>query len=448
MLLPVREVLPATAALVAAVAMALLVFRSPLRLGILALILFGAAGLFEYAVSARNYGVSLIFLFLIASLYPARRDRGIWIGALVALLCNTNVPAVFLGGSVMLFWLVELLGEDGLRWTPRWRRFALNAAVAAIGALVAFVTVYPPVNDAATGEKAPHGAAQFVQFLFDPAHTFPSLMPELLAGDALFAALLPLLILGSIIGLARRPAPFLAALAAFLVLDLFFICIYPGQYRHEALLLFFLAAMYWLAAKDRGGRWPESWRFAQRLGALPRAGEACFILLLALQLPHSAELALTDSIGIPQGRARDLARLLARDRLDNAIVIAQPDYLLDTLPYYVSNPLFFTRQREFGRIASFSKSARVDQDMDQLLGQALALQARYRRPVVILIQRDIGPGSPPTHTDLGYPGTFGTTPAQVRRFRAAAHRIGVLQPAVSDETYVVYLLNPQAKPSA
>ena len=447
-LAPVREVLPAVAALVAAAAMALLVFRSPFRIGVIALLLFGAAGLFEYPVSARNYGISLVFMFLVADLYPRWRDRGATIGLLLALLCNTNVPAVFLAAGIMLFWFVELLGEESPAWTPRWRSFLLNAGVAALGAVIAFVTVYPPVNDAAVTEDKPEGLLDLVTLLLDPAYSLNTLVPDFLGTSGAVAALLSLLVIGSVIGLLRAPGAFLSSLAVILAFELFFLLVYPGQYRHHALLLFYFVTMYWMVARGRGGSWPAGWRVAERFGRISRLGALAFVLLIGLQIPNAVQLAAADTMGIPASQSRALAELLARERLQEAILVAQPDVLLEPLPYYADNPLFFSREAKFGRIAGFSKAAMVELDLGRILDQSRTLQARDRRPVVILLQREIHPDSPPRRTKLAYLGAFSTTPEQVRLFLAATRRLAVLRPAIKDETYFVYLLEPAAKPPA
>jgi hypothetical protein len=446
-LVPVREVLPAVAVVAAAAAMAILAFRSPFRLSTLFLLMFGAAGLFEYAVNARNYGISLVFLFLVAHLYPRMRDRGIGIGLLLALLCNTNVPAVFLAASIMLFWLAELVSEDGLRWTPRLAHYAINGGIAAAGALLAFFTVYPPANDAAVNQVPPN-AADLLPLLLDPAYAFPTLAPPLVGAGAWVAPLLSLLILGSVIGLVRAPGALLSSLAAILAFELFYLFVYSGQYRHQALLLYYLATMYWLVANGRGGAWPARWRMTERLGRIARFGWLGFLALLALQLPASIQLAIADSQGYKFGRARDLADLLVREHLQRAILIAQPDVLLEPLPYYAENPLYFTREGRFGRVAAFSKKARVDLDLGQVLDRAAALQARSGRPVVLIMQQAPDPAAPLNRIDLGYLGTFSATSEQARRFLASTRRLAVLGPAISDESYSVYLLNSGAKPSA
>jgi hypothetical protein len=58
-----RLVLPITSLVIAAAAMALLIFRSPLPLWLTALFVFGRLGIYEYSVVARNYGISMLLMF-------------------------------------------------------------------------------------------------------------------------------------------------------------------------------------------------------------------------------------------------------------------------------------------------------------------------------------------------------------------------------------------------
>jgi hypothetical protein len=448
-IVPVPQVLPAMAFIVAAAAMALLVFRSPFRPAIVALILFGAFGMYEYAVVARNYGLSMLVLFALASLYPRWRDRGIAIGLVLALLCNTNVPAALLAAAFLLFWLVELVGEEGLRWSRRYGMFALNAAVAAAGALLCFLTVYPTVHDAAVIQL--HGSitpAMVWSAVSTPAYSFWAFMPPFVRATPVAAGFLGLLAFGSLLGLLRSPAAFLSALVVFFGFELFFQLIYPGYYRHEALLLVYFVTLYWLVAEGRGGAWPESWRVEARLGRITGIGTALFLALLALQVVTGAGLVAADLGGIPYSRSRDLADLLKREHLTDAILIADPDVLLEPLSYYTPNPIYLMRRQRFNRVVRFTGQVRRELSVDDYLRGARILQARTGRPVVILFQRHIDEATRPFHILEVYIWSFSGTPEQVRRFQTATRRIARFAPAITDESYDVYLLNPPAAPAA
>ncbi|HEY1607347.1 MAG TPA: hypothetical protein VGF77_17295 [Allosphingosinicella sp.] len=442
-LVPVKQVLPAAGFAVAAAAMAILVRRAPFRLWLIALILFGAFGLYEYAVVARNYGIAMLVLFALAALYRRWRDRGIAIGLILALLCNTNVPAALLAACFLLFWLVELVDEEGLRWHRKYGLFLVNSAVAAAGALLAFLTVYPPIHDAAV-TRFPGGItpAIVLKSLTTPAYSFWDLMPPFVHGGPAAAAFLSILLLGAVVALVRTPGGFLAGLAAFLGFEAFFQLVYPGYYRHEALLLVFLLVLHWLAAEGRGGRWPEGWRIGPIFGRAADAGLVMFVILLALQLFTSFGLVAADLSGIPYSRARDLAALLERNRLTNAVLIADPDTDLEAVPYYAENPLYQMRAQAFSHVVRFTLHGRLDLSLDDYLADGQRLQATSGRPVVVILHARLPDRPVAFHVHEANIWNLRGTPDQMRRFQAATHRLARFAPAVTDESYDVYLLNP------
>jgi len=438
---PVREVLPVVGWLGAFAAACLFAWRAPFRPLVLALILFGAFFAFEYAAIARNYAIGMLGLFAVAALYKSRRDRGVTIGVLLALLCNTNVPCCVLAAAILGFWLVELLGEEGLRWGPKYRLFLLNAAVAAAGAALCFATVFPTVHDAAViDHPGGVGPVAVLKALATPALSFWDLVPPFVPNSSVGAALFGILMFGSLLGLARAPAAFLSALGAMLAFELFFQLVYPGYYRHQALYLCYLVAVYWLVAQGRGGRWPESWRIDARVGRAQEVGEALFVLLVALQVLTTMAMLSTVRAGYPYSRARDLAALLQRERLDKAIVLADPDMFIEPLPYYLPEaPLYQMRAQRFGTVVRFTKQVRRELNPDDYLAEGRRLHAATGKPVVFVIQHRLRTDRPTRTKEINF-WYFSTTPEQVRRFQAAVPRIAAFAPVVSDETYEVYAL--------
>jgi len=436
--IPVKQVLPAVAALIGISAAALLAARAPFRPWLIALILAGAFCLFEYTVSARNYGLSMLVLFAIADRLARRRDSSVVLGLLLAVLCNTNVHSVFLAGGVLLFCGIELVGEDGWRWSPRWRGFAVSAGLAAVGAGLCFATVYPPVNDAAAmayGGGIP--TAMIAAVLMAPAASFADLLPAEFGHGPLSAAALAIMVLGSPLGLIRAPGAWLSSLALLAVMALFLGLVYPGGYRHQALYVVYLITMYWLARSGRGGAWPVQWHAA--LVQPERVGRALFACLLAMQLLNSVPHLVAATRGPPESRVRDLAAVLRARHLDRAILVSDPDVMLEAVPYYADNPTYLLRGVRFGQVVPFSSAARGGLSLGKMLARMRALHAHTGRPVVALLQLALVRGAPVVRSE-GYLGTFSTTPGMVRSFEAATTRIAAFGPAVSDESYEVYLL--------
>lgn len=423
-------VLAVLAFLIGAAASALLAFRAPFRPLMLALALFGAFSIYEYVAVARNYGLSVLLLFLIAAAWRRYRDRPGVIGALLFLLCNANVHSVVLAGALLLFWLVELVREEtGSRLA--WPSFIAAAALALAGAATCAWQVYPPVDSAAALPPSPlNPLALLTSLAINLGPAFDELMPEGLRTLIPVVVILPLLLLLSITSLRASPAAVLAAASALLGMTLLFGIVYPGFYRHQALFIAFLLTLTWIV-QDRQPP-PASGRDA--------GGRMALMTLLALQLYASVEIFVRIAGGIPESRSADLAALLARPELRDAIVMGDPDTMLEPIPYYAGNPVYLARERRFGTTVTFSHAAESTMSVGKLLSTARNLQARTGRPVVIVMQERLDPGMAAGERARGYYGPLRIDPAEVRRFLSETRRIARFAPAVTDESYDVYVL--------
>ncbi|WP_156340027.1 hypothetical protein [Sphingomonas sp. Leaf17] len=438
MVVPVREVLPGVAAAIGIVGAAILTFRAPFRLWFVAIVLFGAFGLFEFVVMARNYGISMVVLFAIALAYDRGRDRGILLGLLLLALCNTNAQAIFFAGGILLFWLVEIVCAHGLRPNRAWREWAVAAALTLIGVVLCAVTVYPPFNDAAVSPRSEAlSVGLIVQSMLSVAAPFGDLMPDMLKWIPGIAVLLGLLMMGSVLSLIRTPAGLLSGVVVLVALLLFFQLVYPGSYRHQALFLVFVMTIHWLVAQGHGGRWPGDGTAFRLMEGI---GQGAFVVLLALQLLTSYDILAGAARGVPFGRAADLAALIHRRGLDDATVMADPDVMVEALPYYADNPIWMVREHKFGRVVRFTRHAQIHLTAGDLLHTAQDLRRMRGKPVVIVIQRRMNPDAPAFRERAGYVGSYSSTPEQVRAFLDATTRIAVLRPARTDEDYAVYLL--------
>lgn len=455
-LLPRPQALQTVAFLVAFVSMLLLVLRSPFSPIALALLLSSRFALYEYSVMARNYGISMLILFLIAMLYPRHRDRGLLIGALLFLLANTNVHSVLLVGAFLVFWLFDLLWNSPAPRRQALRNYFFNAAVAVFGIMLCAVTVLPTINDAGSLSH-PHGIALLAYLfssLIEPAQSFSHLLlfhyVQLLLEHfsllhqpylAIFVTLMSLLLFASTLGLVRRPAALLASWLALIGITLFFAVLYPGYDRHEDLWLIFLIAMYWIAGRSSP---PTSTTPHPAIQAIQASGYVALMLVLVLQT-IAGLIAIKPLLRrvVPEGRARDLGQLISSNpELQNAILVADPDYLLESVPYYASNPTYLIREHRFGNIVHFTRKATLNQSLDDILNQAQQLHASTGKPVIILMQDRLEPSAPPEVRPEAYDWNFSTTPQQVRRFLASTRLIKSFGP-VSDneETFDVYTLN-------
>jgi hypothetical protein len=450
--LPTSWVLPLVSAAIALAAVILLVRRSPFSWVALTLFLLGAPALYEYSVMARNYGISMLLMFMFATLYRRYRDRGFVLGIVLLLLANSNAHSTLLVSGFCLFWLLDLLWEKEGRQPGSFRNCWLNIGLAFIGVCLCAATIYPPFNDAARIDSQRLGFGELLGKLLLPAGSFPGLSAEPIwkrAGDVLSSQLsmrdylprllMSLVLLGSMLGLVVRPAAVVAAWVALLGMSTFFAMIYPGTYRHQALWLMFLLSMYWIVGANAHNDCVN-----KTTARFRTVGLAFLCLLLILQIPLGLARAGQVAFGAsPESRSRDLAQLIAdHPELKNAIIISDPDYLVEPLPAYMPNRTYLIREGRFGRVVFFTHKAKLDITLEYILSTARQLQDSERQPVVILLSKRLEPQVQAERVRQGYNWSLSIAPEHVEAFLSAAHRIRRFEPACcSDESYDVYVLN-------
>jgi hypothetical protein len=446
------EVLPLLAFAIALAAAWLLAWRSPFPRPLIALILASHFFIYEFSVMARNYGIGMLILFALAIAYPLCRERGVALGALLFLLANCNVIAAILAGAFSIFWFIDILDETGPRWSPAMANFAVNAAIAAAGAVLSFATVYPTFNDAAVASH-PAGVTtrDVLSAIANPALSFAQLLGWQVAPTYFAVPWTPIvisvggpLLIGATLGLIDRKGALLACLASLAGLSAFFFVVYPGEYRHQATWLAFVIAMYWISWKpNRPAR--EQAATHRNGGSFPlirRVGLACFLVLIGVQATLGlADLAFAAIVDEPESRSRDFADLVSqRPDLKDAVLIADPDYMLEPMHYYLPNSTYFVRERRYGEYVRFTRKARLHLTLGDLLDEARAIHLSTGRPVVIALAWRLGEIDPARVYRESYVWTFSAPGDQIERFRQATTLLAQFPKATSGESYDVYLL--------
>jgi hypothetical protein len=446
------EALGLVAFAVAAAAAWLLVWRSPFPRPLIGLILASHFFIYEFSVMARNYGIGMLILFALAIAYPKCRRRGVALGTLLFLLANCNVIATILAGAFLIFWFVEILEETGPRWSPAMANFALNAAIAAAGAALCFATVYPTFNDAAVAaHPAGIGARDILAAIANPAPAFERLLGRQVAPTYLVAPWTPILValggpllIGVTFGLIERKGALLACLASLAGLSAFFLLVYPGDYRHEATWLTFVIAMYWICWKPNQSAREQAapHKNARDFTLVRRVGFAFLLVLLGVQATLGlADLAFATIVGTPESRSRDFAELVSRrPELKDAILIGDPDYMLEPMHYYLPNRTYLIREQRYGDTVRFTREARLDLTLGEILDKARAIHTSTGRPVAILLAWRLGDMDPARVYRESYVWTFSAPGDQIERFREATTLLAQFPKATSGESYDIYLL--------
>lgn len=438
------EALGVAAFAVAAASALLFVTRAPFPPFLIALILFSQFFVYEYTVMARNYGIGMLIMFGFAALYEEHKDSGWALGLLLFLLVNTNVQAAALGLALFAFWFLDILNAEGLRWTPKLQNVLVQGAVTFCGLVVCFLSVYPSRNDLVLpdtwGAIASPGTwttavllpLRYLGSLFDNVLGFPWDLardwPSAVAGS--------LLLFGSALGLARRPAALAIAVLGIIGSAVLARIFEAYSVRHVSQLVAFLVALHWIAWRTE----PDTGMLkVPRAGLLRPWGIAAFILMFIVLVAEAVVDVRTALFGPPQSSSRAVAEYVSADpALNDAIIVAEPDPMVEPLAYYLPNQTYLMRSEGFGAYVPFTRNARLNLSLDDIVATACDLRTRHARPVILLLRPNLDAITASGSVGAGYEWTLSGSAEQVVRFRAASRLLKRFDQAHGDENYDAY----------
>jgi hypothetical protein len=398
---------------IAAAACWLVLFKSPLPLLLRLLIIFSGIVIVDYAVVARNYGISFLLMLLFAHAFTRENRHPAAMGVCLFLLANTNVHSALLSIPLGALWIWDEAKHG------RWQSAAAALFVMAAGLGLCFYSIYPSTNQLAI-DDTPTSFSTIIVALLNPGASFRSL------SFGLPAAAVTIILWIVILSLKRLPL-ILAAIAGTLALSLFFAVVYPGSHRHESLWIAFIVALMWI----KWGLFGE---------ALDRLGHIVLSLILAAQVGYGIVWAV-NAQAHPYSRSADLALHVERTPcLREAIIVSDPDYMAEALPYYLGNPLYSVREQRFFKTLRFSADSKRDISLGHLLDVAQTLGSKHQRPVLILVETSLDRAKIATVPFY----SLRITSDDLSRFRASTVQLADLRPAKTDEEYGVYLVDQQS----
>ena len=429
-------VLPGLSFAVAAAAAFLFLARGPFTIFESVLFLSGSLPFFEYSVMCRNYGISMLLLFWLCAGFRDRFKRPLTVLAPLFLLGLTNAPSVIVAAVILGALILEACSPSRRESSLKDRRL-LAAFFACAAAIAAGLLIASPDSTSRIATRTHlglHDIAAFASsFLRDPGKSFSDLLlPIPLFGAAAFAAL----------SLFLLDAP--ALLACFWLaaagLAAIFQLVNPGSLRQEGILYVFVIALLWIRPElprpnIQGPRGPLLDRYQRKVFPVLFAG------LLALLALHGLKAALSD-VRYDFSSSRAFARIIRRDPLlTDAVLMGEPDEYLESLPYYLDNPIYFPRGHRFDTWTRFTSEWDKSLTLSGFLDAAEGL-AKKGKPVVILLGTEISLDErAPGKISHAYGCELSWTDQDLRRLRSRASWIARLT-SMSEENYNVFVLRP------
>jgi hypothetical protein len=404
------------------------------------LFIFSFLPVYEYAVMARNYGISMLLLFLFVTVCLRTVRKPVVVALFLVVLANTNVHSCIFAGVIALFWFIDdIVIKRKVTGPNRVIEYALALILICIGLLFCLWTTLP-TRDSLVTPFTELDTAQFWQAVWSSIRH-----PGLPLGYVFYGlnvTMRDLLCLVLIAGLMIRPLVALQLYTGLFLFGLFCSVGYAAGRQHQGLMIIYIVMLYWIVYADIPVLIRN--RGAHYFQIITKA--AVNILLPIIFLVHLAIAAKMIYVDITQSKSssKDFGEFLnINAQFNDAILIAEPDYLLESLPYYASNRIFIARENVFRDFVRFTRANRQQFSLSELLRCARQVKAGVNEnsPVLLLLGHlALADRDPPYEQRYPFQRTFTWSPADLHEFAQATEKLIEFKSAASDEVYEVYRL--------
>jgi hypothetical protein len=141
------------------------------------------------------------------------------------------------------------------------------------------------------------------------------------------------------------------------------------------------------------------------------------------------------------------AYLDAHPEHKGAILIAEPDFYIESMPYYSGNPIYIVRERRFSDTVRFTRQSKLHLGMGVLLREAWRVHLAQNREVLLVLGhlKELNPLSDPGSASrligYGFGRTFSWSPNDLRDWKASTEFLARFADDVTgDERYAIYKL--------
>lgn len=433
-----KATLPILSIGISAIAIAVFVFKSPFSIFIKILFAFSVLPLYEYSVMARNYGISMMLLFCIAALYHHRQSYFFLLALLIAFLCNTNLSALIVSGALTAMLLWDTLIEDQVDLRGR-KGIVISFGICLImcSAIFSLITIKPDDNTLLTNAQHIRPISEYwasiKPALIHPGRALNTIFP---ANFNILTKIIPDLAIWLMIGgLLVRPIAAVSLYSAIVGIAFVHYFAYPLALRHHGIILCYVIALYWIVLNNPKEKISIFQKYFHKLALL-------FVIPVVLlwndgkaytliKNDYTKEVSASKSLGL---------WLNTNAEYRNAILIVEPDYIFEAVPYYSNIQIFIPREGKFRQYGKSTKDQKQILTLDNLIEDALRLHSIYHKPIILAL--DLSPSQLEVENikDLPYGRKFVCSKEGLIKLRGNTDYIGAFNNAISDENYYLYLL--------
>jgi hypothetical protein len=216
----------------------------------------------------------------------------------------------------------------------------------------------------------------------------------------------------------------------------FFRLIYGGSYRHQGLYLIFLLFLYWVFSESLGSR-----AIARTKRVLFNVGLYAAMLTLIVGNIVESRNAVWADVTREHSSSKAFGEFLNRSgTYRNAIIVPEPDFFLESLPYYAKNVMYLPRERRFGTTVSWTTESTYRLSLGELLSSAREIKTRYGQPVLIVLGGWDLDRDTPGEKKYIYNKVFSWNTDEIAEFNRSTISVAAFTGAYGDENYRVYAI--------
>jgi hypothetical protein len=412
------------------------------------LIVFGVFLGYEFSVVARNYGIAILLMIVACILFPKRRERPLVLGLTLTVMANTSIHAA-LGALVIVFvWSMDVfnpINRPALLSLPT----ILALLIVVAGVTVAVLSAKPSPDMAFAPDLSTLDLGALLRrVLKDPGSSLsgPGYSDVAAAGTLPWSRLgidpgtahrviVNVALLSIAWSLRKNRACLLGMLLAVLGFAVLFRVAYSPSPRHEGVLFFVFVSLCWIACTEPTKDATPSSQRRIALGMLPLLVPQ--LLMLPVQVRRV--------IVYPASSSRLFGQLIQRTpRYRDAIIMSEPDYVAESMPYYVPNRVFMPRQREFHYRVYFDEVRRQKRlTLGELVGIADSLTCSTGHTALLAIAYSKVFADTAGRITLAYRGAeFIWDPADKAKLFGRGQQVAAFEKA-AEENYRIFEIAPR-----
>ena len=245
------------------------------------------------------------------------------------------------------------------------------------------------------------------------------------------------------LGLIRKPILFSAYILAAVGFGVFFNIGYQPFLRHEGLFYIFTVMLYWMSYANKLSGKLVFKPFSNKYFLI--ASKFIFGFLLLLQFIYGVEASVKE-VKYPVSSSRQFAEFIrANDQFEDAIILGDIDVVLESIPYYIDNKIYFSRENRFGRRVNLTKVRDSVISFKKIIDDACYLHSANNQDssvVLILLSYNLENRELPLQENEKIDEGFKNVGFET--FMRNTTRIKTFRGSLTGEDYDVYLFTPNS----